>query len=219
MGNNNNDNTSQSIEKPSTNYAKEIFQWIVAILAAVIIAFLIRGFIGERVLVDGASMENTLKSGQSLILYKLGYYFSAPKRGDIVVLKYQEGIEDFLPFIKEIPFLKNTIHAPREIDYIKRVIGIPGDIIDIKDGFVYLNGEKLDEPYKKGVTNRRKGGMDFPQRVPQNKVFVLGDNREVSSDSRQSNLGFVDYSRIKGKAVFRILPLKTFGGIYDAQGH
>lgn len=180
----------------STNTIKEIFQWIQYIIAAVIIALLIRAFIFEPVLVDGHSMDNTLNNGQRLIEYKLGYFFSPPKRGDVIVLQYQKGILKYLP-----------LPDPKEIDYIKRVIGVPGDEVDFKDGKVYINGKELNEPYAKGRTLPL--GMKVPAVVPPNNVFVLGDNRENSSDSRR--IGFIDYSRIRGKATIRIWPLKNIG--------
>lgn len=187
-----------SAETKSTNSVKEIFQWAQSIIIAIVIALLIRAFIFEPVLVDGHSMDNTLNNGQRLIEYKLGYFFSHPKRGDIIVLQYQKGILKFLP-----------LPDPKEIDYIKRVIGVPGDKIDIRDGNVYINGDELEEPYAKGKTLPL--GMKFPDVVPLNNVFVLGDNRENSSDSRR--IGYIDYSRIRGKATFKIWPFKDIGRI------
>jgi signal peptidase I len=102
-----------------------------------------------------------------------------------------------------------SIPSVMEIDYIKRVIGVPGDKIDIKDGHVYINGEKLDEKYAKGETHKQL--LDFPKTVPPNTVFVLGDNRQNSRDSRI--IGFIEYDRIKGKAVLRIWPFKDLGVI------
>ena len=93
---------------------------------------------------------------------------------------------------------------------IKRVIGVYGDIIDIKDGQVYVNGKPQKEEYTKGSTTT--GSMlRFPVEVPEGKVFVLGDNRENSLDSR--DLGFVDIAQIKGKAFFRVMPFNRFGQI------
>lgn len=175
---------------------KEALQWVLAIVIAVLLALFIRGFVFEQALVVGDSMQDTLHDGQRLIVYKTGYFFNPPERGDIIILKYHEGTFKYLPF-----------PDPNEIDYIKRVIGVPGDVIDIKNGSVYVNGKKLDEPYAKGTTE--KYGMDFPIRIPPDKVFVLGDNRENSSDSRQ--IGLIDFNRIRGKAVFRIYPFNKFG--------
>ncbi|AUS98739.1 signal peptidase I [Clostridium thermosuccinogenes] len=190
---------SPESENKKNSLLKEALQWVLAIGIAVVLAFLIRGFVFEQALVMGDSMQDTLFDKQRLIVYKTGYFFHPPERGDIIILEYQKGSFKFLP-----------VPDPNEIDYIKRVIGLPGDVVDIKDGSVYVNGEKLDEPYAKGRTEPY--GMEFPITIPENKVFVLGDNRENSSDSRQ--IGLIDFDRIKGKAVFRIYPLKDFGTIY-----
>jgi signal peptidase I len=179
---------------------REAFEWIQAILIAVVLAFLIRGFVFEQALVDGNSMQDTLQDHQRLIVYKLGYNFHTPRRGDIIILEYQKGIFKYLP-----------LPDPKEVDYIKRVIALPGDVVDIKDdGFVYINGKKQIEPYAKGITMRN--GMELPKTIPDNMVMVLGDNREYSSDSRA--IGLIDFNRIRGKAVLRIYPFKDFGSIY-----
>jgi signal peptidase I len=194
------ENNTPEPKKKSFSILKEILQWIEVIVIAVVIALLVRGFLFEPVEVIGQSMQDTLFTNQRLITYKLGYNFAPPKRGDIIVLEFKEGVLN-----KLLP-----LPDPNEIDYIKRVIGLPGDELDLRDGAVYLNGVKLDEPYAKGIT--LKQSLDFPLKVPEKSVFVMGDNRQNSSDSRQ--IGFIAYSRIKGKAVFRIWPFKDFGNIY-----
>lgn len=193
-------------ENQST-YLKELWQWIQAILFAIIIAFLIRGFIFEPVLVQGESMKSTLSTGERLIVYKLGYYFTPPQKGDIVVLQIQEGASRILPFLRNLPFVKKVIPDLEEVDYIKRVIAVPGDKIEIRDGKVFVNDKMLDEPYAIGFTS----GLEKTVQVPPNKVFVLGDNRENSRDSRE--IGCIDYDRIKGKAVFRFWPVEEFGSL------
>lgn len=194
-----------SMTKESSKYTNEILQWIEAVLFAILVSLFIRGFIFETVLVDGPSMEDTLLSGDRLILYKAGYYFSPPKRGDIIVLQVHAGAFENLPLIKNLPFIKKAIPDMSEIDYIKRVIAVPGDVVEFLDGDVYVNGEKLEETYSKGPTN----GPDTPIHVGENQVFVMGDNRPDSRDSR--NIGLIDYDKIRGKAVFRIWPFKRMG--------
>lgn len=190
---------------------KEVFSWVTTIAFAIIISLIIRAFIFETVYVDGSSMKSTLATGNRLVLYKLGYYVSPPKKGDIVVLQINEGTFKFLPFLNNLPFAKRTLHSIGETDYIKRVIGVPGDEVDLRDGFVYINNVKQIEEYvENGTTFERS--IEFPLKVDDNKVLVLGDNRENSRDSRE--IGLVDYDKIKGKAVFRIWPIKSFGGIY-----
>lgn len=188
----------------------EIFGWLQAILLALIIALLIRGFILEPVMVKGDSMNDTLHDEQKLIVYKLNYFFAKPERGDIIVFQYQPGAFGNIPVLDKIPFLRKAFPDFKEINYIKRAIALPGDAIDIKAGHVYVNGELIDEPYAKGITLPKS--LELPATVPENKVFVLGDNRQHSSDSR--DIGFVKMSKIKGKAVLRVYPLDTFGTIY-----
>jgi len=206
-------NVSSNQKEAGVSFLKEILQWLEAIVISIIIALLIRAFIFEPVEVQGQSMENTLYNNERLILYKLGYLFSEPKKGDIVVLQVQEGFFKYIPFIENLPFIKKINPFPQEIDYIKRVIGLPGDKIEIKGGHVFVNDEKLDENYTKGLTMERPFGSSgitsYPVIVPEGKVFVLGDNRENSSDSR--TIGFIDIKKIKGKAVFRFWPLNRFG--------
>jgi signal peptidase I len=185
----------------------ELLKWIETFVIAVVIALLIRAFLVEPVIVNGVSMENTLFDGQRLIIYKLGYFFHPPERGDIVVLQYKKGLVRDIPFLKNFDFINKILPSVTEIDYIKRIIAVPGDKIDIRDGHVYVNDEKLDEEYAKGDTHKQL--MDFPQVVPDNCVFVMGDNRQNSRDSRI--IGFVELNRIKGKAVLRIWPIKDFG--------
>lgn len=200
----------KTYDNKSSGCLTELFQWIRIILVSVILAILLRAFVIEPVFVDGPSMQDTLSTGNRLIVYKLGYYFAHPQNGDIIVIKIKEGSIDNLPFIKSIPFLIKAIPIVDEVDYIKRVIGVPGDTIDIKDGYVYINGKKLIETYAKGATD--SAGLTGSMMIPENKVYVLGDNRKNSRDSRQ--MGLIDINKIKGKAVLRIWPLDEFGSIY-----
>jgi signal peptidase I len=195
------------LENEKAGTMKEVIQWIAAIIFAVLLALLIRGFIFEPVIVQGESMENTLFTGEKLLVYKLGYYFNQPEKGDIIVLQYQEGVINNIPYLKNMPFVRKVFPAIKEVDYIKRVIAVSGDTVDVKAGDVYVNGNKLTEPYVKGYTGSR--AMEFPCKVPPNSVLVLGDNRENSRDSRE--IGFIEFDRIKGKAVFRLWPFKSFG--------
>jgi signal peptidase I len=120
----------------------EVLQWVLVILGAFLVAILIRGFVFEFVMVDGPSMQNTLHTGERLLVYKLGYNFSPPERGDIIVFQYQKGEESFIPFLEGIPLINDLIPEKDEVDYIKRAIAIPGDEVDIRDGFIYINGKK-----------------------------------------------------------------------------
>ena len=95
--------------------------------------------------------------------------------------------------------------------YVKRVIGMPGDVIDIKDGKVYVNGEVLDEPYYEGITGRTDPMAEFPFTVSEKCVYVLGDNRGGSKDSRSTELGEVPFGAVAGKAVVRLWPITAIG--------
>ncbi|ERI94010.1 signal peptidase I [Clostridiales bacterium oral taxon 876 str. F0540] len=161
-------------------------------------------------------MEDTLYNNQQLIVDKLSYNFRKPHRGDIIIF-FENGkkgtiIDDTIRFKDSIAavFYNNSHNLESENNrLVKRVVGIPGDEIDIKNGCVFLNGEKLDEKYAKGETVSEK--VKFPIRVGENELFVLGDNRAVSKDSRE--FGFVNYNQVEGRVIFRVFPFKKIGAI------
>jgi len=156
------------------------------VVAALIIAVLVRGLVIEPFVVDGPSMESTLWTGERLFVSKLSYRFGTPKRGDVVMFRY--------------PLNPNK-------DYVKRVIAIGGDTIEIRLGRVYINGQQVSEPFVQfpGLYNMSA----VP--VPEGEIFVMGDNRTNSEDSRI--FGTVKLSLVRGKAVFRVWPLKSAGFI------
>lgn len=208
-------NIEDKVKQPSDNKTKkknslgrEIFEWCLVIVAALLISMIIKAFIFSTYKVNMVSMENTLFEGHNVIVYKTGYFFNEPKRGDIIVFMHEEG--QFKSIFKYLP-----IRNPGEVDYIKRVIGLPGDQIDIKEGYVYRKAvgetefKKLEEPYTKGLTDSH--GMELPYTVPEDKIFVMGDNREQSLDSRQ--IGPIDMDAVIGRAVLRIWPFSKFGGL------
>jgi signal peptidase I len=190
---------------------KETRGWILTILFFLFLTALINITVYAKVVVEQESMENTLFGGQSLIMDKLSYNFFEPKQGDIVVFLDNTTKENFIDEVKiYITDLKERFgDSPGNARMIKRVIGVPGDKIDIKDGAVYVNDIKLDEPYAKGITEKRD--FELPVIVPEDSLFVIGDNRLISKDSRI--FGFINYNKVEGKAVFRIGPLKEFGKI------
>lgn len=181
------------INNESKGKIKEGISWLLTILAAVALAIAFRMIVAENVIVVGSSMEQTLYTGQRLIVYKLGYRCHTPLRGDIIVL--------------DSNVLSNS--TADNTDYVKRVIALPGEEIDIKGGNVYINGDLLDEPYALGITY--PNGTVFPIVVREGEYFVMGDNRQVSLDSRQ--IGVIKISHIKGEAIFRIWPLDQIGKI------
>jgi len=139
------------------------------------------------------SMEDTLHPEDYVFLSKQAYNFGEVEFGDIVV--FESKLLDERGGYKSL---------------IKRAIGLPGEIIEVKDGAVYRNGERLNEPYARGGTTP---GVMAPVTVPEGSYFVLGDNRMVSMDSRTSEVGFVSIEKIKGKVVFRLFPLSTAGTV------
>jgi len=171
-------------------------EWIKDIVSAVIIAVVILQFIMPTIVCEH-SMEDTFYEKDFLFVYKLAYKFgNEPEYGDVIV------------FQSEIP---NGSSGKNKL-LIKRVIGVPGDTISIDGATVYLNGKALDEPYTKdGYTLTHLAEVT----VPEGCLFVMGDNRQNSADSREmQRIGFVDESTVKGKVVLRIFPFNKFGGVY-----
>lgn len=157
-------------------------EWLESIIVAIVIAIIIKAFVFETVLVDGHSMLPTLRDRDRLAVVKIGYLFDGPGYGDVVVFRYP---------------------ADPSLIFIKRVIALEGDRVEIKNHRVYVNGTRLDEPYI-----NEKPIMDYPEAVvPPNTVFVLGDNRNDSRDSRYPDVGFIPIRNIRGQAVGRMWPL------------
>lgn len=194
---------------------KEIESWIFSILGAILIAGLVNSKVFAKVQVQQSSMENTLFTNQQLIVDKLSYNFVEPKKGDIIIFheNKEKGTiaEDTLEMVDNIisKFNNNKTDIEEDDRLIKRVIGVPGDEIDIKDGYLYLNGKKLEETYANGETISRE--FKLPIKIPENKLFVLGDNRMVSKDSRM--FGLVDYKQVEGKAIYRVYPFNHVGKV------
>ncbi len=157
-------------------------EWIEVFIKAGILAFLIITFIAQSYIVDGISMLPTLEHGQRLIVEKVSYRFRDPLPGEIVVL--------------------NVPNA----QYIKRVIAVGGDIIEARGGQVFVNGSPVDEPYVSAETYPNFG----PFVVPEGHLWVMGDNRPYSNDSR-GTVGFLEESQVVGRAVFRYWPLTKIG--------
>ena len=164
-----------------SSLGEEAKDWAISILIALVIAFVIRYFIVELYLVDGPSMRPTLQSAERLVVNKFIYRFRAPERGEILVFRYPKD--------------------PSR-DFIKRVIAVPGDTIEIKDGRVFVNQQLMKEPY---ILSKTRG--DYPlTTIPEGHIFVMGDNRNNSEDSRFADVGFVPYELVKGKAMMVFWP-------------
>lgn len=170
---------------------KELLGWIIYILIIIGLTWLVVTFVGQRTGVSGSSMETTLSDGDQLIVDKISYRFREPKRYDIVVFPYR--------------YEENTY-------YIKRIIGMPGETIQIVDGYVYIDGEPLDEHYGNEVMNKA-GIAEEPLTLGEDEYFVLGDNRNNSQDSRAANVGTIHREDIIGRAWVRIWPFDEFGVI------
>ena len=176
------------IENPFLRGAAE---WIVLIAFSVLLFFVLRAFIFRTAKVDGNSMVPTLEHGDMIILNRIVYYISTPKAGDIVAFPYAEN--------------------PSE-HFIKRVIGVPGDTVDLIDGFFYVNGVRLDDEFSDEQTPA-SGNAQFPITVEENHYFVLGDNRNSSQDSRFSSVGCIPRNEIVGRASVRYWPLGRVGSV------
>lgn len=194
------------------SFLRESLQWIGSIFGALIISLSIRSYVFAAAEVQQCSMQNTLYEGQRLIENKIEYCYSEPKRGDIVIINEQPEKGVFNVFAANTKEFVEKFYNKEENEksrLIKRVIGVPGDEIDIKDGKVYLNGQVCDESYVKGDTYPKN--MKFPIIIPEKEYFVLGDNRENSMDSR--DIGLIGVDKIEGKAVLRLWPIDKFGSI------
>ncbi|HOB86259.1 MAG TPA: signal peptidase I [Bacillota bacterium] len=161
--------------------SKEIWEWIRSIGIALAVALFIRIFLFEFFVVEGRSMYPTLDENERLVVNKFIYRFESPQPGDIVVFQFE----------------------PHR-DFIKRVIGVEGDTIEIKDGRVFRNGKLMEEPYLLEDMEPQDFG---PVLVPPGTVFLLGDYRMNSLDSRDPSVGFVSLEQIKGKALYVFWPI------------
>lgn len=172
---------------------ESIKEWVVYILIVITVSFCIVTFVGQRTVVDGSSMNDTLQNGDNLIVDKLSYRFTDIDRFDIVVFRY---------------------HNERNIFYIKRVIGLPGETVQIIDDDIYINGELLEENYGKEPMESA-GCASEPITLGEDEYFVLGDNRNDSSDSRDPSVGNVQRDWIIGRALMRITPFRNAGLLLD----
>ncbi|MGG0719168.1 signal peptidase I [Robertmurraya massiliosenegalensis] len=175
---------------------KEGLEWVKAIGIGLIIFVFIRAFFFSNYVVEGESMMPTLQDGNKLIVNKIGFQIEDLERFDVIVF-----------------------HANKEEDFVKRIIGLPGDTLEYKDDQLYVNGKKVDEPYLdkyryQGLTRRLTEDFTLLEKtgeevVPEGKLFVLGDNRLGSWDSRQ--FGFISVEQVVGKVNLRYWPLDHMG--------
>ncbi len=160
---------------------KEIFEWIGVIAAAVVISLVINSFLIVNATVPSSSMETTIMANDRIIGNRLSYLFKEPQRGDIIIFKNPDD---------------------ESILYIKRLIGLPGERVEVRDKTVFIDGSALDEPY----LNVETLGEFGPYNVPEGAYFMMGDNRNDSADSRYWNNTYLYRDGIVGKAIFRYWP-------------
>lgn len=171
----------------NTKIIKEILEWTRDIVIAVVIALVITRFVITHTVIPTGSMIPTIQIDDHLIINRVPFYFTDPKAGEVVIF-----------------------HQEKEL--IKRVIAVPGDLLDLREGDVYINDEKLDEPYLNEPSSTYSFNMEeiqFPLEVPEDMYFVMGDNRNNSEDSRY--FGFVNRKQIYAKSGLRIWPLNRIG--------
>lgn len=168
------------VKKPedSTTIFKELFEYLKLLAIAIAVALIINNFVIVNAQVPTGSMNSTILEGDRIIGFRLSYLFSKPERGDIIIFRYPDDESQ---------------------NFVKRVIGLPGDTVVIENGIVYVNGEILEEPY----LNEPMYGSFGPYFVPEGCYFVLGDNRNDSRDSRYWVNTYVTSEQILAKAIFK----------------
>ena len=206
---------------------KEALEWLYCIIIAVVLALLVRYYSGTPTVVKQPSMYPTLKQNQRLILNRwVRTTKKMPERGDIItfeapsksyVAAYEADLSNPVAVYENEPqgIWNKFMYYVLEINktsYIKRVIGLPGDHIEIKDNKVYVNGEEYEEPYlAEGVITQSLAGAFTDIIVPENTVFVMGDNRGQSTDSRR--FGCIPLEKIESKVLIRFWPFDVFGKV------
>jgi len=187
------DNVNDDISNIPTGkekYRKIITECLTYVIIIFLCVFIVPKYIVQRTIVKGTSMENTLHNGDNLLVEKVSYLFSDPERFDIVV---------FYPYGKD-----------EEEYYVKRVIGLPGETIQIIGSDIFIDGEKLDENYgKEPITYA--GIASSPYKLNDNEFFVIGDNRTASFDSRYVEIGPVTREKLSGQVILRMYPFDDFG--------
>ncbi len=164
---------------------KEIISWLSVFAVAILLATFINKVIIFRVKVPTGSMKNTIMIDDSVVTLRLSYLLSDPKRGDVVVFPYPDD---------------------EDVDYIKRIIGLPGETVQGTDGLVYIDGEPLEEDYVLEPMISDFG----PYHIPEGTYFMMGDNRNHSEDSRFWNNRYLDREKIRGKAIFKFPDFSWF---------
>jgi signal peptidase I len=202
---------------PRSKWVRLFREYAVLVVIAVVLASIVRAFLGQAYWIPSESMVPTLKERDRVIVSRISFKLGDPKRGDIIVFQNP----GFVDRGRKDPISKGArnvlelvgIGQPKDKYYIKRAIGMPGDKLSIHDNRVYVNGKELPEPWlEKDVFTDdigEYGGVEMV--IPKGKYFMMGDNRDRSSDSRV--FGLVDRSAMVGRAFVRIYPFSRFGGL------
>jgi signal peptidase I len=175
---------------------RNVLEWVIAIAAAIVCALLIRAFVAEVYEVPTGSMLETIQLGDRLLGEKITYKFRSPQVGEVVTFMDPQG---------------------RDVNLIKRVIATAGQTVDVRDGAVYVDGNRLDEPYTLGKESQAftktvyPGGISYPFTVPEGCVWLMGDNRTDSADSRY--FGPVNVSDVTSRALFIFWPFSDARGL------
>lgn len=172
-------------EEKKFSIVKDILGFILYFAIVIAVTLFIINYVGQRTYVSGSSMENTLSDGDNLIVDKITYRFKDPERFDIIVFPFR--------------YKEDTY-------YIKRIIGLPGETVQIIEGTIYIDGEELVESYGREVI-QSAGAAANPITLGEDEYFVLGDNRNNSSDSRDTQVSNIHKDEIIGRAFMRIWPL------------
>jgi len=178
-----------------TKILRESLHMLFYLILVFFSSYMITHFVGQRTQVDGQSMENTLFNQDNLVVDKISYHFLDPKRYDIIVFTVEDSDYDY---------------------YIKRIIGMPDETVQIIDGEIYINDKLLEENFgKEKIASNNAGLAALPIHLDEDEYFVLGDNRNHSSDSRGLEVGTVSRTAIVGKTWIRVWPLNRFGFLKD----
>ena len=207
------DGKKMSIKEKS--FFKEAFEWVMCLLIAFVIAILVRYYLFTPTLVRQTSMTPTILDGERVLINRTVRTFNLPLyRGDIITFEKPDRTVDGCGAYDERhglwdSFLHDVIEVTK-VSFITRVIGLPGDHIEIIDGYVYVNDQKASEVYLNGIKTPISGEF-YDVVVPEGYIFVMGDNRSGSSDSRE--FGCIPLNKVEGRVTYRIWPFSKFGAI------